>query len=221
MNATNQLDLSAYRNSGARVQTEAGQAGTSQDPSSQLLTYEQFLLIHQARAGEGQQQSQSMSADCFNSSSVSRNTNANATVFRSDGSMVQPGANSSRVWGTTGLRQAGMEDRDGLADMALGDRATTMAQDVRTSRDLGRNLQDFPTLQTLNQTAHIQDRVQTRYQELERAASHNKGTVQDLVDITGLSKHKKSKEKGLWPQEHVFIGPQRRRPTYDQLDEQV
>ena len=81
-----------------------------------------------------------------------------------------------------------------------------------------RRLEDFPELQTVNQTACIHEKVQARYNELEKANVQGKGAVQELVEFLG-SNDNKSKEKGQWPQDHVYMGVRGLKPTYEQLNE--
>ena len=73
-----------------------------------------------------------------------------------------------------------------------------------------------PSLQSLRQSAHINDRVQQRYQELEEAISLNsQGNIELLVEALN-QKRKNEKIKVKWPQDLAFIGSLR--PTYEQLN---
>ena len=75
----------------------------------------------------------------------------------------------------------------------------------------------IPSLQTLCQSAHINDRVQQRYQELEEAISLNsQGNIELLLEALNQRK-KNEKIKVKWPQDLAFIGSLRKRPTYEQL----
>ena len=76
----------------------------------------------------------------------------------------------------------------------------------------------IPSLQSLHQSAHINDRVQQRYQELEEAISLNsQGNIELLLEALN-QKRKNDKIKIKWPQDLAFIGNLRKRPTYEQLN---
>ena len=53
--------------------------------------------------------------------------------------------------------------------------------------------QEFPSLQTLQDTAEIQQQVQERYSELEQAADHSRGTFENLVELFNKSYEKRAK----------------------------
>ena len=83
-----------------------------------------------------------------------------------------------------------VQSRHSVADRAEGGLPAAATRQLEDTD----GLEDFPTLQTLNQTGFIQDRVRARYNELEQAASNktqSSGTVQELVDIITVSKEKK------------------------------
>ena len=106
-------------------------------------------------------------------------------------------------------------------------RAQRRTQDgVQGANDIGDSVSELPSnsaselpsIQALQDSARIQDQVHNRYQELEQAAQEQ-GTVGSLIELL-MNSNKISKDAKLkWPQEHVFVGRDRRRPTYEQLNE--
>ena len=76
----------------------------------------------------------------------------------------------------------------------------------------------IPSLQSLRQSVHNNDRVQQRYQELEEVISLNsQGNIELLLEALNQRK-KNEKIKVKWPQDLAFIGSLRKRPTYEQLN---
>ena len=72
--------------------------------------------------------------------------------------------------------------------------------------------------QSLYQSAHINDRVPQRYQELEEAISLNsQGNIELLLEALNQRK-KNEKIKVKWPQDLAFIGSLRKIPTDEQLN---
>ena len=77
----------------------------------------------------------------------------------------------------------------------------------------------IPSIQALKNSADIHSRVNQRYAELEEAvAVGQQGNFNSFLE--SLHKHvsKQEKIKVKWPQDLAFIGTQRKRPTYDQLN---
>ena len=81
-------------------------------------------------------------------------------------------------------------------------------------------LQDsiIPSLQALKNTTEAHQRVQQRYDELERAVNHiPQGNLDFLIETIQNKVKKQEKLKIKWPQDLAFVGSLRKRPTYDQL----
>ena len=77
----------------------------------------------------------------------------------------------------------------------------------------------IPLIQALKNSADIHTRVNQRYAELEDAVAFGQqGNLNSFLE--SLQKHvsKQEKVKVKWPQDLAFIGTQRKRPTYDQLN---
>ena len=77
----------------------------------------------------------------------------------------------------------------------------------------------IPSIQALKNSADIHSRVNQRYAELEEAGTiGQQGNFNSFLE--SLHKHvsKQEKIKVKWPQDLAFIGTQRKRPTYDQLN---
>ena len=80
----------------------------------------------------------------------------------------------------------------------------------------------MPTFQALQDKAQVQDRVNQRYAEIEQSANNNamQGNSLDLLLNFLQNKVEKSpKQKVKWPQDYVFVGPQRTKPSYQGLNE--
>ena len=116
------------------------------------------------------------------------------------------------------LGDKSVEDRRGANAEARC--AVQRSHEELTSQNHERD-DEFPSLQTLNSTARIQQQVQERYKELEDVSENSKGTLDSFIEYVVKNSEKKSKDatKGMWPQDHVFVGTHRGKPTYEQLDE--
>ena len=66
--------------------------------------------------------------------------------------------------------------RQNSSQLHSGESAGTVA--ARTE-----DVEEFPSLETLTNTAEIQQQVQARYAELEQATSQPKGTLETLVQL--------------------------------------
>ena len=97
-------------------------------------------------------------------------------------------------------------------------RARDRSQESTTGLDM-RKGPVIPSIQALRNSADIHARVNQRYAELEDAvAVGQQGNFNSFLE--SLQKHasKQQKVKVKWPQDLAFIGTQRKKPTYDQLN---
>ena len=77
----------------------------------------------------------------------------------------------------------------------------------------------IPSLQTLRGNADTHRRVNQRFQELEEASTFgDSGNWEMLLETLQKKAQMQNKAKIKWPQDLAFVGTQRRRPTYEQLN---
>ena len=98
---------------------------------------------------------------------------------------------------------------------------TVSSRTTTVEKDSSQDQEELPSLQELQQASDIQRQVHDRYQQLERNAQHSSGIdYNSLFELFKNVEKSKSVEKKLkWPNDHVYIGTDRKKPTYDQLDE--
>ena len=89
---------------------------------------------------------------------------------------------------------------------------TTGYKSVSTSQIEGLQ-QDhiLPTMQALQQTAAIQQQVHKRFQELETAKNSDQGNFESFTEALHKKVNIPSKAKIKWPQDHAFVGTQRKK----------
>ena len=195
-----------YRGTGARPKT-AGERATQPQTSTfnqPLLTYEQFLELHQEKT-RGQDRDMADPPNRQPIKAGSNGANARLSVFR----------DTEGDHRNTTQTRGGRPGEDTASSLFRRDRVAEQP-DVEPQIE-----EDFPPLQTLHASATIQRQVQDRYKELEDASVNQKGTLENIIEYFTKNSEKKSKDasKGMWPQDHVHVGIDRRKPTYDQLDE--
>ena len=199
-------DISAFSYAGARPKVQGRRVDERQQHPDNLLSYERFLALHQDRSGRSTHREEEVDpVDHQPSVAGGHSSNANLSVFRSR----DASATEKAVAGRSGQRGF-------TGDVRLPRGHVEEQDDVERDRD-----EHFPPLQTLNNTASIQRQVQERYRELETANESSKGTLDNILEYFVKNSEKKAKDpaKGMWPQDHVFVGTHRRKPTYDDLDE--
>ena len=78
----------------------------------------------------------------------------------------------------------------------------------------------IPTFNNLQRSEELNARVNKRYAELEQTDTNTQG-MSELQSFLQLwqSKQKSEKNKVKWPQDYVYVGPQRTKPTYERLNE--
>ena len=196
-----------YREAGARPRTQQ-----SRQPGAEELLTTQFLLLHQARARPTEEEATTSSAGSAGPSNSTR-SDCISLAFRDTEDLpqriLQPAPHSRSL----GTEQCG---RQSSSQIHSSGRTEAVA-----ARSEGRDAEDFPSLETLTNTAEIQQQVQARYAELEQANSQPKGTLETLVELFSKNVEKKPKDqfKHLWPQNHVYVGVHREKSCYNQLDE--
>ena len=192
----NDAVLSSYRDMGARprtlqpkqMQSTTSVAATTSQPV--LLTYEQFLSIHQAQSTNQDRSQRSGSSRAVNPnvSGVSSSFDKDFAVFRAAEGDGRGQSDQARARPTSGRREdAATEMRQPQMDCNSLLHSTTAA--VPEERDSDE--EDFPSLQTLNKSAVIQERVNARYQDLEKATAQQ-GTFENFVEMINKNSDKKS-----------------------------
>ena len=86
---------------------------------------------------------------------------------------------------------------------------------------LQQELQDhiLPTMQALQQTAAIQQQIHRHFQELETVKNIDQGNLESFIEALHKKVNIPSKSKIKWPQDHAFVSTQRKKLTYEQLDQ--
>ena len=79
----------------------------------------------------------------------------------------------------------------------------------------------IPTFRTLQRSANLQERVQRRFQELDESRQEPEGKdhLETLIQLLKNKSDSSNKQKVKWPQDYVFVGPERKKPSYEALDE--
>ena len=75
----------------------------------------------------------------------------------------------------------------------------------------------IPSLQALQNSQVIQQKVNRQYQELEETVHMSPGNLDILLETIQKKVSKENKQKIKWPQDLAFVGSLSKHPTYDQL----
>ena len=127
----------------------------------------------------------------------------------------------------TGPRLGGKTEADNQADQPIWQHGAGGAQQHTGGHNPGSTSQIegvkqdhiLPTMQALQQTAAIQQQVHRRFQELETAKNNDQGNLESFIEALHKKVNIPSKSKIKWPQDHAFVGTQRKKLTYEQLDQ--
>ena len=215
---------SAHNNQAVTSSHPVGQQGSTMVPPTQIVTTESIIPSNLSYS-QSQEGVRPKTVNCQNVNISSQEAMWQNNVNLSRAQSQSSGTNIGFSFAAT--QNQAMEGRQMENNTTCGRMTTqqTTGASMGTSNTMvGADQQllgqerVIPSLQSLRHSAHINDRVQQRYQELEEAISLNsQGHIELLLDALN-QKRKNEKIKVKWPQDLAFIGSLRKRPTYEQLN---